>query len=160
MPTLDAPKSSPHNVFRPTARGGRGTARLALGGLCLLTAGCLSSRPPQAPAVLYPASSAEFSQLVAQSKKPVLAVFTSESCVACRTMGPTLETLAADYRGRLLVVHADLAKTGGLIEEYHLLKVPTVIVLRSNQELARRQSLLPPVLMRPFIDDALRRKPQ
>ncbi len=160
MPTLDAPRRPPRNVPRPSSTGGRGLAVLALGGLSLLPAGCLSSRPPQPPAVLYPASSAEFRQLVAQSRKPVLAVFTSESCVACRTMGPTLETLAADYRGGLLVVHADLAKTGSLIEEYHLLKVPTVIVLRSNQELARRQSLLPPVFMRPFIDDALRRKSQ
>ncbi len=145
----------------PTRPGTHSAAVLAVGGLlCLLTAACLSPRPAQPPAVLYPASADAFRQLVQQSRKPVLAVFTSESCVACRTLGPTLETLAADYGGRLLVVHADLAKTGGLIAEYHLLKVPTVIVLREGRELARRQSLLPPAFMRPFIDEALRRKAQ
>lgn len=145
----------------PTRSGTHHAATLVLSGLlCLLTAACLSTGPVQRPAVLYPASADEFRQLAKQSRKPILVVFTSESCVACRTMAPTLETLAADYAGRLLVVHADLAKTGGLIAEYHLLKVPTVIVLRESRELARRQSLLPAAFMRPFIDDALRQKAQ
>ena len=50
---------------------------LALGGLCLLTAACLSRRPAALPAVLYPASADEFRQIVQQSRGPVLAVFTS-----------------------------------------------------------------------------------
>lgn len=136
------------------------SAGLMLVAACLLTASCASLGSSRGPAVLHPQSEGEFRLIVRDSRRPVLAVFTSESCISCRALGSTLEGLAADYAGRLTVVQADLAKTGGLIREYNLLKVPTAVILRNGHEVARRHGALPPLFMKPFIDDALRRRVQ
>lgn len=106
--------------------------------------------------VLHPESTAEFHRLIEVTPRPVLVIFTSESCVSCRALEATLDGLATDYRGRLVVLQADLAKTGGLIQEYNLLKVPTSIIFWNGQEVARRHGALPPLFMKPFIDEALR----
>jgi thioredoxin 1 len=134
-------------------------ARLLLAAVVVLTTACASlSGPPRAD-VLQPQSAEEFRQIVRAAPCPVLAVFTSDSCVTCRTMRPVLAGLAEDYAGRLTVVQADLAMTGALIGEYNLLKVPTVLVLRNGREVARRHGLLPAPLMASFVRDALRERP-
>ncbi len=147
------------------ARGGAGqagrrapTLRLGLVSAmaCLAVTSCLSLTPRKPLVVLHPESTAEFRRLIEVTTRPVLVVFTSESCVSCRALEATLDELATDYRGRLVVLQADLAKTGGLIQEYNLLKVPTTIILRNGQEVARRHGALPPLFMKPFIDEALR----
>lgn len=122
----------------------------------LATNGCRSTAGRAVAEVRHPQSADEVRQIVDQARRPVLVVFTSESCVTCRTMRPALAGVAADYAGRLVVVEADLALTGALIGEYNLLKVPTVIVFRDGREVARRHGLLPAPFMASFIDEAIR----
>ncbi len=133
-----------------------GALGVVLGTGCARTA---AGRDAQAP-VMQPQSAEEVRQIVRDARRPVLIAFTSESCATCRTMLPALDGLARDYAGRLIVVHADLARTGALVAEYNLIKVPTVVVVRDGREVARRHGLLPSPLMRPFIEEALRNRPR
>jgi thioredoxin 1 len=137
-------------------RGGLGAA---LGLVCLVGLSCAGVAPRQPAVVLHPQSGDEFRQIVQRARRPVLAVFTSESCASCRSMKTALEGLAADYAGRLVVVQADLAKTGALIREYNLMKVPTAVVLRDGREIARQQGFVFSVFTKRFINDALSSRP-
>ena len=153
-PQVRAGRSAP----RPRAGSELRPVILALSVLALLGASCQSLAPSQPPQVLHPRSADEVRHLVSQATGPVMVVFTSASCASCRAAGPTLESLSANYAGRLLVVQADLAETGALIQEYNLVRVPTVVLLHQGHEVARRYDLPPAFLMRLYLDETLGRK--
>jgi thioredoxin 1 len=81
---------------------------------------------------------ATFSQMVLQSEKPVLVDFWAPWCPPCRALGPTLNTLANDYAGRLEVVKLNIDENPGSTAQYGIQSIPTMILFKDGKELSRK----------------------
>jgi len=67
---------------------------------------------------------------------PALVVFETHACEPCRALRPTLEKLAREYAGRVLVVRVD-AGEAWLAARHHLSYVPTLLFWAHGGEQAR-----------------------
>lgn len=69
---------------------------------------------------------------------PVLLDFTGPKCKACKTMKIRLTNIALDYTGEVLMVFVDANKEKGLIKEYKIMLIPTLVfIARSGKEVDR-----------------------
>ncbi len=58
-------------------------------------------------------------------------------CGPCRTMSPAIERVAASFAGRVQLVKVDAGAEPQLAQELRIMAVPTVILWRDGQEIAR-----------------------
>lgn len=80
---------------------------------------------------------ADFEQLVLRSPIPVLVVFGAAWCPPCRALAPTIDELAKDYQGRIIVAKLDVDDNPKSLEEYRVREVPTLLLFRDGQEVER-----------------------
>jgi thioredoxin 1 len=72
------------------------------------------------------ATTATFEREVLGSSVPVLVDFQTAWCPACRTLEPSLERLAAEWRGQVKVVSVDVEEEPELGEVFGIRSVPTI----------------------------------
>ncbi len=68
---------------------------------------------------------------------PALIVFETPGCRPCELLRPVLDTLAAEFNGRALVIRIPDAAQGWLAARYHLSFVPTLLFWRGGSEQCR-----------------------
>ncbi len=68
---------------------------------------------------------------------PVMLVFWQRDCAACAQLMPVLDRLARRYAGRSLIARINVADEPGLIRRFGIDRLPTIILFRNGQELAR-----------------------
>lgn len=90
-----------------------------------------SSRP-------IPADNATFNTLVLESETPVIVDFWAEWCPPCRALSPLLEVAAADLGDRVSVVKVDADASPGLLNEYGVASIPTLVLFHRGVEVERR----------------------
>ena len=64
-------------------------------------------------------------------------------CGPCRFVGPILEELARDHRGRLKVVKVNVDENPATAQRYQAFSIPTLVVLRGGQPVDRVVGALP-----------------
>jgi thioredoxin 2 len=64
-------------------------------------------------------------------------------CGPCRFVGPILEELARDHRGRLKVVKVNVDENPATAQRYQAFSIPTLVVLRGGQQVDRVVGALP-----------------
>jgi thioredoxin 1 len=74
-----------------------------------------------------------FSQDVLQADKPVLVDFWAEWCMPCRMLAPTIDKVAADYSGKVLVGKVDTDANRDISIKYGINAIPTVILFKGGQ---------------------------
>jgi thioredoxin 1 len=79
-----------------------------------------------------------FEAEVLDSDTPVLVEFWGSWCPPCKMMEPTLEQLAADYAGRLIVGKLNVDQNPRMATTYHIQGAPTFIVFASGEATGRR----------------------
>ena len=81
----------------------------------------------------------DFEKQVLKAELPCLVDFFSLRCPPCRILGPTIEELAKEYKGRAVIckVSLDHAKARGLAQRYGIRGVPTVIFFNKGEETER-----------------------
>ena len=78
-----------------------------------------------------PLNAARFAEL--KNAGGVLVVdFWATWCMPCKMLGPVIEQLAADYKGRAVVGKVDIDEQRELAEEYRIQSVPTVMIFRDG----------------------------
>ena len=82
---------------------------------------------------------AEFDSVVSTGTVPVLVDFSTEWCGPCLDLARILEQIARDYAGKVRIVRieTDREKAPNLIQRYKIRGVPTIIVFRDGQPVAR-----------------------
>ena len=80
---------------------------------------------------------ATFDSEVAKADTLVAAEFYTQFCPVCKRLAPVFEELSNDYAGRVKFVKLDVAHAGETARKFAVMAAPTILLLKSGQELAR-----------------------
>jgi len=79
-----------------------------------------------------------FDQEVLNSDVPVLVDFWAEWCGPCRMMTPTVEALAAEYKGRVKVGKLNVDENNGTAMRYNVRGIPTLLLFKAGKVVDQR----------------------
>ena len=74
---------------------------------------------------------------VLQSATPVLVQFTAEWCGPCHMLAPVVEQLNTEWNGSVKVGALDADAYAGLVTQYEVLGLPTLILFKNGQPVER-----------------------
>jgi thioredoxin 1 len=74
-----------------------------------------------------------FEQSVIKSATPVLVDFWAEWCGPCRRLAPTVEELATDYDGRVVVGKLNVDDNPGIAGRFSIRGIPTLLLFKQGQ---------------------------
>lgn len=102
---------------------------------------------------VFDATLAAFEQevLLASREVPVLVDFWATWCGPCKTLGPILEKLAAEYGGAFRLAKVDVDKEQQLAGYFQIRSVPTVMLVKGGQIVDGFPGALPEGQLREFL---------
>ncbi len=102
---------------------------------------------------VFDATAAHFEEEVIRKSldTPVLVDFWATWCGPCKTLGPILEKLAADYHGAFLLAKVDVDKEQELAAAFQIRSVPTVMLVKGGQLVDGFPGALPEGQLREFL---------
>ncbi|HTA63988.1 MAG TPA: thioredoxin [Xanthomonadaceae bacterium] len=89
--------------------------------------------------------------LQASLQTPVLIDFWAPWCGPCKTLGPILEKLAAEYNGAFRLAKVDVDKEQELAGAFQIRSIPTVILVKGGQPIDGFPGALPEGQLRAFL---------
>jgi len=78
-----------------------------------------------------------FGELVERSPLPVLLDMWAAWCGPCRLIAPTIETLATELAGRVLVGKLDVDSNQRTAARFGVQSIPTLLILKNGKEAGR-----------------------
>ncbi len=100
-------------------------------------------------------SDAAFEKAVLQSAIPVLVDFWAPWCGPCRIVAPTLEKLAGEYAGKILVAKVNTDDNPEYAMKYGVQGIPTLLFVREGQIVDRIVGAAPYPMIKQRIDVVL-----
>lgn len=88
-------------------------------------------------AVLHHFTDDNFQAEVLNSPAPVLVDFTAAWCAPCHMLAPVVARLNDGWNGLVKVGHLDIDANERITQAYEVLGVPTLILFKSGQPVAR-----------------------
>jgi thioredoxin 1 len=82
---------------------------------------------------VFEVSDATFDQEVLKSDQPVLVDFWAAWCGPCRALAPTVDTIAAEYQGKIKVMKMDVDKNPATPGRYGVRGIPALILFKGGQ---------------------------
>ena len=76
---------------------------------------------------------ANFEQTVNQSSTPILVDFWAEWCGPCRRLAPTVDELATDYHGRVVVAKMNVDENPATPMRFSIRGIPTLLLFKGGQ---------------------------
>ncbi len=76
---------------------------------------------------------ATFEEDVLKSELPVLIDFWAEWCAPCRMIAPLVDQLATKYAGKLRVGKVDADQNQGLLMQYGIMGIPTLMLFKDGE---------------------------
>lgn len=97
----------------------------------------------------------DFTDVAERATVPVVVDLWAPWCGPCRMVSPALEQLARERAGVLKLVKVDVDKAPGLSRRFTVQAVPTLLILRDGQVLARQAGAAPVHALRAWVDRTL-----
>ena len=98
------------------------------------------------------AKDAYLSKVISGATVPVIVDFYADWCAPCRMMAPVLDELARERAGELLVVKVNSDQNPVSPQHYGVRGIPTLVVFRDGQEVARQVGFVPKAQLATLID--------
>jgi thioredoxin 2 len=96
-----------------------------------------------------------FAEVVEQSTLPVVVDLWATWCGPCRMVSPALERVARELAGKIKLVKVDVDQAPKLSERFAVQAVPTLMVVRGGNVIARQPGAAPAGVLRKWVEDAL-----
>ena len=80
---------------------------------------------------------ASFENEVLKSDKPVLVDLWAAWCAPCRAMEPTIEEVAKDFEGKVVVAKLNVDENPELAQALDVMSIPTMMVFKNGQPVNR-----------------------
>ena len=94
---------------------------------------------------------AEFQQVVLSSSVPAIVDFWAPWCGPCRVVAPTLEKLAKEYAGKLLVAKVNTDENPEWAQKYGVQGIPTMLFVARGKIIHRQVGALPEPMLRDVV---------
>lgn len=92
---------------------------------------------------LVTAGDADFDEIAARSRVPVLVDLWAPWCGPCRMIAPTVERAAAELAGRLKAVQVNVDDAPAVAARFEARSIPTLLILRDGNVIARQVGAVP-----------------
>jgi thioredoxin 1 len=101
----------------------------------------------------------EFETKVLKSALPVIVDFWAGWCAPCRAITPTLERIALDFDGKVIVTKVDIDENPLSPQRYGVQGIPTLLLMRNGREEGRLVGAMPEAKIRAAVKEFLDHKP-
>jgi thioredoxin len=96
-----------------------------------------------------------FEKFVLKSDLPVVVDFWAPWCGPCRMVAPTLEKLASEYAGKLVIAKVNTDENPKWSGTYQVTGIPTMLLVAGGKIIHRQVGALPEPILRDLVDEFL-----
>jgi thioredoxin 1 len=96
-----------------------------------------------------------FEKTVLQSTVPVIVDFWAPWCGPCKMVAPTLEKLAKEYEGKLVVAKVNTDENQMWAGQYGVQGIPTMLFVSGGKIVHRQTGALPEAMLRDVVTQFL-----
>lgn len=100
-----------------------------------------------------------FEKVVLKSSLPVIVDFWAPWCVPCRMVAPTLDKIAAEKEGKLVVAKVNTDEDYQWAQKYGVQGIPTMLFIANGKIIHRQVGALPENVLRTVVDQFLESLP-
>ncbi|MCL2669616.1 MAG: thioredoxin [Syntrophaceae bacterium] len=97
----------------------------------------------------------DFDDKILKADLPSLVDFWAPWCGPCKAIGPNIEALATQYKGRLKVAKVNIDDNPKMTQAYGVMSVPTLILFKEGKVLDTLVGLVPKERLEDFLKKAL-----
>jgi thioredoxin 2 len=97
-----------------------------------------------------------FAEVAEHSTVPAIVDLWAPWCGPCRMVSPALERVATELAGRVKLVKVNVDDAPKLSERFAVQAVPTLMVVKDGQVVARKAGAAPASALRGWVEEALR----
>jgi thioredoxin 2 len=101
------------------------------------------------------ADDASFAEIAERGNLPVLVDFWAPWCGPCRMVSPVLAQLAGEMSGKIKLVKVNVDEAPRLQQRFGIQSIPTLMVIRQGQVLARQAGAAPADALRSWLQQSL-----